>query len=84
MLKTLTILQKSQEPSFWDKIDYCFVSMCKFGSFNNLFAMITSLTELQIQNLDSLDLFCQYKEKKDFYELWQQHKQLKTMEMGEA
>ena len=23
-------------------------------------------------------------EKSDFYELWQQHKQLKTMEMGEA
>ena len=36
--------------------------------------------------LDSEEIFCWYKQKKkkDFYELWQQHKQLKTMEMSEA
>ena len=34
--------------------------------------------------LDSEDLFCWYKQKSDFYELWQQHKLLKTMEMNEA
>ena len=33
--------------------------------------------------LDSVDLFCYYKQKKDFYELWQQHKLLKTIEMSE-
>ena len=34
--------------------------------------------------LDSEDLFHWYKKKKDFFELWQQHKLLKTMEMSEV
>ena len=34
--------------------------------------------------LVSEDLSFWYKQKIDFYELWQQHKQLKTMEMNEA
>ena len=34
--------------------------------------------------LDSEDLFCWYKQKNDFYELWQQGKLLKTMEMSEV
>ena len=34
--------------------------------------------------LDSEDLFCWYRQKSDFYELRQQHKQLKTTEMNEA
>ena len=42
------------------------------------FATITSLSEL---NFDS---FCWYKQKSDFYKLWQQHKQLKNMETDEA
>ena len=32
--------------------------------------------------LDSENLFCWYKQKSDLYELWQQLKQLKTMEMS--
>ena len=34
--------------------------------------------------LDSDRLFFWYKPKSDFYELWQQHKQMKTMEMSNA
>ena len=34
--------------------------------------------------LKSEDLSLWYKQKRDFYELWLQHKQLKTMEMSEA
>ena len=34
--------------------------------------------------LEAEDLSFWYKQKSDFYELWQQHKQLKTMEMSEA
>ena len=34
--------------------------------------------------LDSEDLFCWYKQKGHFYQLWQQHKQLKIMEMSKA
>ena len=42
LLRTLlTICQKSREPSLWEVI-----SICKFGSFKNPFATITSLSEL--------------------------------------
>ena len=34
--------------------------------------------------LDSEELLCWYKQKSDFYELWQLHKQLKTMQMSEV
>ena len=47
LLRTLlTIRQKSREPSFWEVMDSCFISICKFGRFKNPFAMITSLSEL--------------------------------------
>ena len=47
LLRTLlAIHQISKEPSFWEVMDSCFISMCKFGSFKNPFAMITSLSEL--------------------------------------
>ena len=47
LLRTLlTIHQKSREPSFWEVMDSCFISICKFGSFKNPFATITSLSEL--------------------------------------
>ena len=73
LLRTLlAICQKSQESSFWEVIDSCFVSICKFGHLKNPFATITSLSELYIQIYS------------DFYELWQQYKQQKTIEMSEA
>ena len=47
LLRTLIeICQKSRDPSFWEVKDSCFISICKFGSFNNPFATITSLPEL--------------------------------------
>ena len=47
LLRTLLAFrQKSQEPSFWEVMDFCFSSICKFGSFKNPFGMITSLSEL--------------------------------------
>ena len=58
---------------------FCFISICKFGSFKNPFAMITGLSELYLKSL-KIFLFCT-NEKSDFYELWQQ---LKTMEMNET
>ena len=82
LLRTLlAIHQKSREPSFWEVIDSCFISICKFGSFKNPFAMITSLSKLYLRiRRFSLGTI----KKSDFYELWQQHKQLKTMEMNQA
>ena len=41
----MTICQKSRQPNFWEVMD-CFISICKFSSFKNLFATITSLSEL--------------------------------------
>ena len=50
LLRTLlAILQKSREPSFWEVMDSCFISICKFSSFKNPFAMITSLSELYLR-----------------------------------
>ena len=49
LLRTLLAIgQKSQEPSFWEVMDelFCFSKICKFGSFKNPFATITSLSEL--------------------------------------
>ena len=40
------IRQKSRKPSFWEVYLFCFISICKFGSFKNPFATITSLSEL--------------------------------------
>ena len=44
---------------------FCFTSICKFGSFKNLFTMITSLSELYFRFRSFL---CWYKRKKWF--LW--------------
>ena len=44
--KLLAIWWKSWEPSFWEVMDSYFIRICKFGSFKNPFAMITSLSEL--------------------------------------
>ena len=44
----LAIHQKSQETSFWEKID-SFFSICKFGSFKNTFATNISLPEFHFR-----------------------------------
>ena len=51
LLRTLlAIHQKSREPSFWEVMNSCFMSICKFGNFKNPFAMITSLSELYFRS----------------------------------
>ena len=51
LLRTLLgIRQKSWEPSFWEVMDSCFISICKFGSFKKPFATITSLSELYFRS----------------------------------
>ena len=67
----LAICQKSWEPSFQDS---GFISICKFGNFKKLFAMITNLPEL----------YFKFNKESDFYELWQQPKDLENMEMSET
>ena len=75
LLRTLlAIRQKSREPSFWEVMD-SFVLLA--------YASLAALRTL-LQRLLACLNFTLESEKSDFYELWQQHKQLKTMEMNEA
>ena len=47
LLRTLLAIRlKSREPSFWKVMNSFFSNICKFGSFKNPFAVITSLSEL--------------------------------------
>ena len=59
-----------------------FNSICKFGIFKNPFAMVTCLSDIYFR-LRRFLLLVKTK-KSNFYELWQQHRQLKTIEMTEA
>ena len=61
---------------------FCFSTICMFCSFKNSFAKITRLPELYFR-FKSFILLVQTK-KSNFYKLWQQQKQLKTMKMSEA
>ena len=63
-------------------MDSCFISTCKFGSFKNPFTTTTSMSELFFRFRRFILLV--QKKKSDFYELWQQHKQLKNIKMTEA
>ena len=79
LLRTLLAIgQKSQKPSFWEVMDSCFSSICKFGSFRNPLATITSLSELY---------FHEKKKKKKIsmsYGSSARRKMLKTMDMSEV
>ena len=57
---------------------FCFSSICKFDSFKNPFATITSLSELYFRFRRFILLVRTKKV------LWQQHKQVKTMEVSEV
>ena len=84
MRMLMAICQKSWEPSFWEAMYSCFISICKFGNLKNSFAMITILSELYFRFRRSILLIQINKQKRDLYELWQQYRQLKTIEMREA
>ena len=66
----------------------CFISICKFGSFKKTFAKIASLSEIYFRFRGFILLVKTNRsvqtKKSDFYELWQQPEQLKTMAMSEA
>ena len=84
MLRTVLVVlygQKFEVLRFW-KLMYSFVLL----AYESLAASRTLSQRLLAClnfSLDSEDLSFWYK-KNDFYELWQQHKQLKIMEMSET
>ena len=82
LLRTLlAICQKSREPSFYEVMDsFVLVAYASLAASRTLVQRLLACLNF---TLDS-DLFCSYKRKSDFYELWQQHKLLRTMEMSEV
>ena len=65
----LAICQKTREPSLWEVIDsFVLVAYASLAASRTLLQRLLACTN----------------EKSDFYELWQQHKLLKTMEMSEV
>ena len=48
----LAIHQKSRDPSFWEVMNglFYFINICKFSSFKNPFATITSLSEIYFKS----------------------------------
>ena len=52
LLRTLlAICQKSQEPRFWEVMDYfVFIRICKFSTFKKPLATITGLSELYLRS----------------------------------
>ena len=78
----LAIRQKSREPSFWEVMDsFVLVAYENLENFKNPFATIINLSELYFR---FRRFIVGTNEKRDFYELWQHHKMLNTMEMSEV
>ena len=83
LLRTLLgIYRKSWEPSFWEVMDsFVLVAYASLAASGTPLQRLLACPNI---TLDSQNLFCWYKQKSDFYELWQQHKLLKTMEISEV
>ena len=80
LLRTiLAIRQKSWEPSFWEVMDS--LVLVAHASLSASRTLLQQLLGCLNFTLDSKD--CTNK-KSDFYELWQHHKLLKTMEMSQV
>ena len=67
----LAIHQKSQEPSFWEVMD-SFV-LIAYASLPASKTLLQQLLACRNFTLASEDIFCWYKQKSDFYELWRNH-----------
>ena len=80
MLRTLlAIRQMSRGPSFWEVM-----VLLAYASLTASTTLLQRLLACLNFTLESEELSFGAKEKRGFHELWQQRKQLKTMEMSEA
>ena len=67
--------QKSWEPSFWKVMDsFVLLGYASFAASRTFLQQLLASLNLRIRFILSLQT-----KKSEFYELWQQHKQLKTM-----
>ena len=76
----MAIRQKSQEPSSWEVIDsFVLLAYASLAASRKLLQELLACLNFTLDSdLHSLGT----NEKNDFYELWQQHKHLKTMDMS--
>ena len=63
---------------------FCFISICKFGSLKNRLQRLLACLKFTLDLVERFGRRFGTNEKSDLYELWQQHKQLKTMEISQA
>ena len=76
-----------RQPSFWEVMDsFALLACASLAASKTLLQQLLAYLNF---TLDSANLFCWYKWKKkkkkeDFYQLWQEHKQLKTMKMSKG
>ena len=83
LLRTLlAICQKSREPSFWEVMKY--LVLLPYATLVASKTLLQKLLACLNFTLEPEGLSFWYKGKSDFNERWQQHKQLKMMEMSEA
>ena len=81
LLRTLVAIhQISSKPSLWEVIASLLACASLTASRTLLQQFLTCLDF----TLDSEDLFCWYRQKTCFYELWQEQKHLKTMNISEV
>ena len=76
--------QKLREPSIWHVIASWFINIkASLAASRALLQRLIACMNFTLGSED-LDLFYLYIKGSDFYELWQQHKQLKTMKTNET
>ena len=82
LITLLAIRQKSREPTFWEVMEsFVLLAYASLAASRTLFQRLLACLNF---TLESGDLPFGTDEKSDLYELWQQHKHLKTMEVNEA
>ena len=81
----LAIHQNSKQPSFWEVMDsFVLVAYASLADWRTLLQRLRACLNFTLDSEVLFRWYMQKKKKKDFYELWQQHKLLKTMEMSEV
>ena len=81
----LAIHQKSREPSFWEVMDsFVLLAYAGFASSRTLLPQLLVCLNFTLEAEDLSFHLSFTNEESDFYELWQQHKKFKTMEMNDA
>ena len=77
----LTIHQKSREPNFCEVMDsFVLLVYASLAASRTLLQQLLACLNFTLESDDSFGT----NEKSDWYELWQQQKQLKTIEMSET